>query len=100
MIHTVGPVWHGGSHGEPELLANAYSNSLKLAVIEALRTVTFPSISTGAYGYPIQKASEVALSTVKEFLEKENRLDKVFFVLFSTHDYEVYEAAAYRLLQE
>jgi len=100
VIHTVGPVWHGGSYGEPELLADAYRNSLKLAVSEGLRTVAFPSISTGAYGYPIQKACQVALATVKDFLEKENKLDRVVFVLFSRQDYEVYEETASRLLQE
>lgn len=98
VIHTVGPVWHGGTHGEPDLLADAYRNSLKLAVSEGLRTLAFPSISTGAYGYPVQKACQVALATTKDFLKKENRLDKVVFVLFSRQDYEVYELAASRLL--
>jgi len=100
VIHTVGPVWHGGTHGEPELLADAYRNSLKLAVSEGLRTVAFPSISTGAYGYPIQKACQAALATVKDFLEKESRLDRVVFVLFSRQDYEVYEVTASNLLQK
>jgi len=94
VIHTVGPVWRGGDRREPELLADAYRNSLALAVANGLKTIAFPSISTGAYGYPIEKASGVALRAVKEFLEKEDRLDEVVFVLFSQHDFRVYEAAA------
>lgn len=98
VIHTVGPVWHGGVSGEPELLAEAYRNSLKSAVSKALKTIAFPSISTGAYGYPIEKASQIALKTVKEFLEKEDKLDKVIFVLFSKYDLEIYEEAAKKIL--
>ncbi|MEM2117906.1 MAG: O-acetyl-ADP-ribose deacetylase [Candidatus Bathyarchaeia archaeon] len=94
VIHTVGPVWHGGNSGEPELLADAYRNSLKLAVTKGLKTIAFPSISTGAYGYPIEKACPIALETVKEFLEKEDKITKVIFVLFSTHDFEVYKKTA------
>jgi len=90
VIHTVGPVWRGGNQREPELLAEAYRNSLKLAVSKGLKTVAFPSISTGAYGYPIEQASRVALATVKEFLETEDNLDRVVFVLFSRDDLEVY----------
>lgn len=91
VIHTVGPVWRGGSRGEPELLAEAYRNSLKLAISKCLKTIAFPSISTGAYGYPIEEASKVALKTVKEFLEKEDKLDEVLLVLFTQHDLETYE---------
>ena len=94
VIHTVGPVWRGGIHGEPELLAEAYLNSLRLAVSERLKTMAFPSISTGAYRYPIEKASRIALTTVKEFLEREDKLDKVVFVLFTRHDLEIYKKAA------
>jgi len=94
VLHTVGPIWHGGSHDEPELLAEAYSNSLKLAVSNGLKTIAFPSISTGAYGYPIEKASRIALSTVKDFLEKEDKVDKVVFVLFTKHDLEIYKKSA------
>jgi O-acetyl-ADP-ribose deacetylase (regulator of RNase III) len=94
VIHTVGPVWHGGKHGESELLAEAYKNSLKLAVSKGLKTIAFPSISTGAYGYPIEKASKIALKTIKEFLEKEDNLNEVLLVLFSKPDLETYEKAA------
>jgi O-acetyl-ADP-ribose deacetylase (regulator of RNase III) len=94
VIHTVGPVWRGGIHGEPELLAEAYVNSLKVALSKRLKSIAFPSISTGAYRYPIQKASRIALTTVKEFLEKEDKLDKVVFVLFTKHDLEIYKRAA------
>ena len=90
VIHTVGPVWRGGNQGEPELLAQAYQNSLKLASEKGLKTVAFPSISTGAYGYPIEQATRVAIGTVKTFLEKEDMLDEVVFVLFSQPAYEVY----------
>jgi len=94
VIHTVGPVWRGGRNREPELLANAFRNSLRLAISKRLKTISFPSISTGAYGYPIEKASRIALSTVKEFLEKEDKLDEVIFVLFSQQDLETYKQAA------
>jgi len=90
VIHTVGPVWRRGNHGEPELLAQVYQNSLRLAVSEGLKTVAFPSISTGAYGYPIEDACRIALKAVKEFLEKKDTLDEVVFVLFSEHDLGVY----------
>ena len=93
VIHTVGPVWRGGIYGEPELLAEAYLNSLRLAVSKRLKSIAFPSISTGAYRYSIEKASRIALTTVKEFLEKEDKLDKVTFVLFTKHDLEVYTQA-------
>jgi len=98
VIHTVGPIWRGGKQREPELLAEAYSNSLKLAVSKGLKTVAFPSISTGAYGYPVEKASRIALAAVKDFLEREDNLDKVVFVLFSRDDLEVYRDAGKELL--
>jgi O-acetyl-ADP-ribose deacetylase (regulator of RNase III) len=90
VIHTVGPVWLGGFHLESELLKQAYKNSLRLAVAKGLKTIAFPSISTGAYGYPIEDASRIAARTVKEFLEKEDKLEKVVFVLFSERDFEIY----------
>jgi len=90
VIHTVGPIWRGGNRGEPELLAQAYRNSLRLAVKKRLKTVAFPSISTGAYGYPVEDACRVALEAVKDFLEKEDKLDEVVFVLFSESALQVY----------
>jgi len=97
VIHTVGPIWQGGTWQEPEVLASAYENSLRTAVAKRLRSVAFPSISTGAYGYPVADASRVALRTVKAFLEKEDSLDEVVFVLFSDRDLKTYEAAAAEL---
>ena len=94
VIHTVGPVWRGGNSGEPELLAQAYQNSLKLAASNGLKSIAFPSISTGAYGYPIEKACYIALNAVKEFLEKEDNLEQVVFVLFSESALKVYAHAA------
>ena len=90
VIHTVGPVWLGGFHVEAELLKQAYKNSLKLAVAKGVKTIAFPSISTGAYGYPVEDASRIAVRTVKEFLEKEDKLERVVFVLFSENDFQVY----------
>lgn len=102
VIHTVGPRWKGGDEGEPELLANAYSNSLQVAVDNGLRTVSFPSISTGAYGYPINKAADVAFDAISEFLFGEGHseeLDEVRFVLFSDKDLTTYREAAERYLE-
>jgi O-acetyl-ADP-ribose deacetylase (regulator of RNase III) len=100
VIHTVGPIWCGGTSGEPELLKQAYQNSLRLAVAEGLKTVAFPSISTGAYGYPIEKAGEVAIAAVKEFLKNEDGLDRIVFVLFTKHDFGVYREEAKKALSQ
>jgi len=94
VIHTVGPVWRGGGRGEPELLAEAYRNSLALAASRGLKTVAFPSISTGAYGYPVEEASRVALKAVRDFLERWEGLEEVMFVLFTDRDLRAYENAA------
>lgn len=98
VIHTVGPVWLGGFHVEVELLKQSYKNSLRLAVAIGLKTIAFPSISTGAYGYPIEEASRIAVKTVKDFLEKEDKLEKVTFVLFSDRDFEIYLGAVNSIL--
>ena len=91
VIHTVGPVWHGGNHREPELLASCYRNSLMLAKEHSLKTVAFPSISTGAYRFPAEQAARIALETVKSFLEVyPGALEKILFVLFSDRDLEIY----------
>jgi len=94
VIHTVGPRWTGGDSGEAELLASAYRSSLQVAVDNGLKTVAFPSISTGVYGYPIQQASQIALRSVVEFLgDRPGSLDLVRFVLFSPGDYQLYRMA-------
>jgi O-acetyl-ADP-ribose deacetylase (regulator of RNase III) len=98
VIHAVGPVWRGGREGESELLSRAYSNSLDVADSLGIRCIAFPSISTGAYGYPIEKACRVALNAVVDFLFKGDRqLKEVRFVLFSPGDYRVYEEALRKL---
>jgi len=94
VIHTVGPVWHGGKSGEPEKLASAYRRSLEVARENGVKTVAFPSISTGAYGYPVEKAAMMALSEVARFLEGQNDIEHVTFVLFSEGDLRTYEEAA------
>jgi len=94
VIHTVGPVWHDEKYREPELLAACYRNSLELAQEHSLRTVAFPSISTGAYRFPTEQAAAIALKTVKSFLETHpGVLDKVVFVLFSDRDLGIYTRA-------
>ncbi|HVP23918.1 MAG TPA: O-acetyl-ADP-ribose deacetylase [Conexivisphaerales archaeon] len=94
IIHAVGPVWKGGAEGEGELLSRAYRNSLDIADSLGVSSIAFPSISTGAYGYPIEKAVAVALDAVLDYLLKgERSVKEVRFVLFSAHDYEVYEKA-------
>ena len=94
VIHTVGPIWRGGAHGEAQLLASAYRNSLAQARLEQLRTVAFPSVSTGAYGYPIEEAARVALRAVSaEIRAHPDTLDEVRFVLFSDADLRVYRSA-------
>lgn len=97
VIHAVGPIYRDGKSGEEGLLASAYKKSLEIAIERGLRTVAFPSISTGAYGYPIDKASEIALRTVINFIEKNKGLDLVRFVLFSDRDLKVYEETLGRI---
>ncbi len=94
VIHAVGPVWYGGGRGEPDLLADAYRNALDQARQHGLRTVAFPSISTGAYGYPIAEAAALALKTVEATVHAHpGAFDEVRFVLFSTADFETYRQA-------
>jgi O-acetyl-ADP-ribose deacetylase (regulator of RNase III) len=94
VIHTVGPVWHGGGKKEPALLGNCYANSLDLAVQKGLRTIAFPSISTGVYGYPVDRAAVVAVGAVRDFL-KENRgaLAEVIFCAFDARTESEYARA-------
>lgn len=101
VIHAVGPVYRDGAHGEPELLASAYRRSLEVAAEQGLRSIAFPSISTGAYRFPIRAAAPLALSTVASFLSAHpGRLDLVCFVLFSAADLAAYEAALTSLVVE
>lgn len=90
VIHTVGPVWNGGEKGEPELLANCYRNSLVLAVTHGLRSIAFPNISTGVYGYPKAPAADVAIRTVKTWLTEHSGIDRVIFVCFDAENHQLY----------
>ena len=90
VIHTVGPVWQGGGRRENELLASCYRTSLELAIEKGVRTIAFPAISTGAYGFPIERAAAIALSEVRSFLEKNLSLKKVVFVCFGKLAYQCY----------
>jgi len=93
VIHTVGPIWRGGTANEDELLRNCYHNSLHVAVAHNIATIAFPSISTGIYGFPIERASRIAVKTVAAFLEQHPGIKKVICVCFSQHDYQVYQQA-------
>ncbi len=100
VIHAVGPVWHGGGSGEAQTLANAYANSLKLAVKAGAKTVSFPSISTGAYGYPVHEAAEVALCAIMSFCRTETSLKEIRMVLFDHHTLEAYKQALEKLVAQ
>ena len=95
VIHTVGPVWHGGGANEAQLLRSCYSNSLKLAAEAGLHSIAFPCISTGVYRFPADQAAEIAVATVREFTAEPCSIERVIFCCFSTDDLERYE----RLLQ-
>jgi O-acetyl-ADP-ribose deacetylase (regulator of RNase III) len=90
VIHTVGPIYHGGQKGEPELLASAYRESLKLASERGIKSLAFPSLSTGVYGYPVPDAARVALATIKDYLAQHPEIELVRFVLFGRPTYEAY----------
>ena len=90
VIHTVGPIWRGEKNHEPEILANCYRNSLQLAVENGIKTIAFPAISCGAYGYPIREAAQIAVKTTRDFLATEHRIDKVIFVLWAEDIYDAY----------
>jgi O-acetyl-ADP-ribose deacetylase len=92
VIHTVGPVWRGGEHGEDELLASCHRRSLEVAAGLGCRTLAFPSISTGAFGFPIERASGIALATTRDELERHAGIERVTFVLFSEDDLAVYRS--------
>ncbi len=91
VIHTVGPVWRGGGGGEPEKLASCYRRCFEVAQENGLASIAFPSVSTGVYGYPIEKASLIAIETSRKCLEKYPQIEQVVFVLFSSRDYSVYQ---------
>jgi O-acetyl-ADP-ribose deacetylase (regulator of RNase III) len=91
VIHTVGPVWHGGLHGEPGLLASCYRQSLKLAAGKGISNLAFPSISTGVYGYPIELAADIAVATVRSCLPEHPAIREVLFCCFSSDDLQVYQ---------
>ena len=86
ILHTVGPIWHGGNMGEAELLRSCYQSSLKLAAGLSLKTVAFPAISTGVYGYPAEKAANIAVSTILNFCQTPSSLEEITLVAFSDHD--------------
>ncbi|PJF31548.1 MAG: O-acetyl-ADP-ribose deacetylase [Candidatus Thermofonsia Clade 1 bacterium] len=90
VIHTVGPIWQGGNNNEDALLASAYRSSLALAVQHGVRSIAFPSISTGAYGFPMERAIPIALNTVQAFLEHDQTLQRVIMVCFGRDAYEQY----------
>lgn len=92
IIHTVGPVWNGGKHNEDKLLADCYINSLKLAVENKIKSMAFPAISTGIYRFPLERATKIAVTEVKKFLEKNDTIEKVIFVCFDEETYEIYKS--------
>lgn len=90
VIHTVGPVWRGGNNKEDELLAGCYRNCLKLAVSQNIKTIAFPSISTGAYRFPLERASKIALSEIFRFLEEDSTIEKISMVCFDDITFDAY----------
>lgn len=93
VIHTVGPVWQGGGHGEDEELASCYRNSLRLAVGRGIRTIAFPAISTGVYGFPMARAARIAVREVRRFLESDSHLRGVLLVCYGAEAYRIFSEA-------
>jgi O-acetyl-ADP-ribose deacetylase len=91
VIHTVGPVWNNGNNNEENLLASCYSNSLKIALDTQIKTIAFPNISTGIYNYPQNKAAEIAIKTITDFLTTTNKIEKVIFVSYDIDNYTIYK---------
>lgn len=91
VIHTVGPVWNGGEYNEDNLLESCYKNSLKLAVENKIKTIAFPAISTGIYGFPLERATQIAIKIVKEFISTKPGITKVIFVCFDTKTESLYK---------
>lgn len=100
VIHTVGPIWAGGRRNEEKLLAGCYRNSYKAARDLGIRSIAFPSISTGAYGFPLERATEIALEETKKFLETDKHLETVVFVCFGQTVYNTYQAVYKRVFSE
>lgn len=97
VIHTVGPIYRDGHHGEPELLADCYRHSLQLAEEKGIRSVAFPSISTGVYDYPIEEAAQIALHEILAFLDRHPDMQEVIMCCFSRRDYDIYQGTLERL---
>ncbi|PYK62569.1 MAG: O-acetyl-ADP-ribose deacetylase [Verrucomicrobia bacterium] len=97
VIHTVGPVWRDGEHGEDELLAGCYRNSLALAEQNGVKTIAFPSISTGAYGFPMERAASLAVTEIKTFLERNRSIEKVVLVCFGKSAFDIHKQAVREL---
>ncbi|ADJ28210.1 O-acetyl-ADP-ribose deacetylase [Nitrosococcus watsonii] len=93
IIHTVGPIWKGGQRNEDQLLAQCYRNSLAIALAKGISTLAFPSISTGAYGFPLKQACRIALQEVKTFLGQDTTIKQIYFVCFSEQDFKQYQEA-------
>jgi O-acetyl-ADP-ribose deacetylase len=93
IIHTVGPIWRGGGHDEAHTLANCYRNSLNIAVENKVKTIALPAISCGAYGYPVEQAVEIAFTTTRNFLNRNDEIEKVIFVVTSEDVYDAYQEA-------
>lgn len=98
VIHTVGPIWHGGEQGEEALLASCYQRCLAIALERELRSIAFPAISTGVYGYPMLAAAKIALTQVKEFLQQSSSVERIIFVCFNQATYDAYRQAVAEIL--
>jgi len=92
VIHTVGPIWQGGNHGEPELLASCYRRSMEVAATQDITSIAFPGISTGVYGYPAAQAAAIAVETTRDTLSAATQVEEVIFCCFSKEDLEIYQA--------
>ena len=100
VIHTVGPIWRGGSYYEDSLLKSCYKNSLEIAEENSLKSIAFPAISTGVYGFPFERASRIALNVAKDFIGRSKCLEKIIFILFSDNDYESFNNIKSRMEQK
>ncbi|MBQ2679696.1 MAG: O-acetyl-ADP-ribose deacetylase [Firmicutes bacterium] len=99
VIHTPGPIWRGGKKNEPELLAGCYRNSLKLAVENGVKSIAFPAISTGVYGYPLREATEIAVKTVVDFANVDKSVERIVFVCFDNATLKLYEDVLSRYIE-